>query len=132
METNPAVALKLITWHVGDPTKPVSVMLLHVGPGVTNDQPVGRFTLNMFAGAPVTAVAEIVSGVAFIPVIPISEEEVAVAVVSVAAEAAVTRPNSEALTRATIAVEREKSVGVMHQQYLKKYQLQNGAGVPPT
>lgn len=102
-------------------------MPAQLGPGVTNDHPAGRLMLNIFAGAPVTEVAATVIGVAFLPVIPISEEDVTVAEVSVAAVDAVTSPNSEKPTRPITAIERGKSVGDMRQQYLKKYQQQNGA-----
>lgn len=42
---------------------------------VTNDQPVGRMTLNSSALAPVATVAETVIGVAFVPVVPIGPDE---------------------------------------------------------
>ena len=67
----PVVGPKLIVWQLGDPVKPVSVMLLQLPAGETNDQPDGRSTLNMFAGAPVTEVAEIVIAEAFVPELPI-------------------------------------------------------------
>lgn len=93
---------KLINWHVGDPENPVNVTLVQLAAGATNVQPVGKLTLNMLAGVPVTAVAEIVTAVAFVPVIPISVEEVAVASVRGAACAEAEIPSTERLTNAVI------------------------------
>lgn len=86
------------------------VTSVQLAAGVTNVQPDGKLTLNISAGAPVTAVAEIVMAVAFVPVMPISAEEVAVASERGAALAAVETPRSERETKAVVASTRPKEM----------------------
>lgn len=71
------VGPKFIVWQL-TPVSPVIVMMLQFAAGLTKDQPVGRSMLNRFAGAPVTAVAVIVIGVVFVPVVPMIPVDVAV------------------------------------------------------
>lgn len=74
---------------------------------VTNDQPVGRTTLNSSALAPVAIVAETVIGVAFLPVVPIGAEEDATTFVSgsaFAAETAISGTNAIAADANIVAI----------------------------
>jgi hypothetical protein len=64
----------------------------------------------MLAGAPVTAVAETVMAVTFVPVMPISADEVAVAFVRGAACAEVEILSTERPTNAVAASTRAKEV----------------------
>ena len=71
--------------------------------GETNDQPIGKFTIRVSAVPTVIKVAVTTIGVAFVPVTPISEVEVAVAFVIVAALAGATaKPSAKPIVDTTL------------------------------